>query len=220
MKSSALAIATGSISFVLIGLVIALIIGVPRLLLLSRDHAETGGVVLRALPDSHGTVVVRYTVNGTFYERSFGPYPWTRGERVRVIYYPPNPSVAELTEPSRILAEDAPAWIGGSFLLSIFGVAAVLSLRKPPVVAAPTLGLATRVISVAVAASAILTLRPAAPGALTVPFVLGAMLRFLGVFGFLRLAWRRPPAPWAEILTSWRFWLSAMLILGGFLVST
>jgi hypothetical protein len=105
-------------SFVLIFVAFTLAGGAPDLLKLRSRRAETIGVVTRVLPRSHGSVVVRYSVAGNTYERSFAPYTLREGAVVPVYYDPSQPQRSSISEPAELLDDRVHSAVVASLLVA------------------------------------------------------------------------------------------------------
>ena len=171
--------------------------------------------------DGHGLVEVRYLVAGSAYQRTFAPYLQTRpiaeGDSVRVYYSPRDPRDAYIFPPVEILAEELPAWLAGSLLMSVGMVAAVLVLVSPNPMLRRLSGLLTspRLISAGITIGV--------AGGFLSSFILGALnfaklvaasLVLCGCVIFLRLAWRRRLS-WTDLFRSMEFWIAFALAISG-----
>jgi len=124
-----------TLSFCSMAIIIGLVIDAPHLLLLEYKHAETNGEVTRTFPEEHGQVEVEYIVAGKTYRDAFAPHLhmriFAKGDSIRVYYSPKDPTTAFIAPPGEILAEQMPAWIAGSLLMSTGVIAAVLIFWSP-----------------------------------------------------------------------------------------
>ena len=91
---------------------------IPQLLLLCRHSATTEGQVVRFIPNSHGSVIVRYASHGNTYERSFSPHLSPEGSSATVYYYPNDPTIAVLGDPRGALWPELVTWSIASAMLS------------------------------------------------------------------------------------------------------
>ena len=85
------------------GLIACLGFRVPQLALLTSRALTTSGTVTAIDPSNHGSVTVRYSVQGRNYEQSFAPHNSQPGASVTVYYQSNNPDNAELSDPRKVL---------------------------------------------------------------------------------------------------------------------
>lgn len=68
---------------------------------LNRAHGETKGVITVSLPNSHGSVMVHYSVSGVACDRVIGgPAPLGPGDAVKVYHSLDDPKLSQVSEPS------------------------------------------------------------------------------------------------------------------------
>jgi len=182
---------------------------------LKANQAQTSGTVISVIPESHGSVVVRYQVNARNYEQTFAPYNWRPGAHVRVYYYPPGPAISAISDPAEILSDSLPAVILASLFASTFFTVYVFVIRRPDM-STTRLGawiFAPRVTAVLVLAGVLC--------GILVPFFAGHpngkslasdALALGGTLIFLHLAWTSGKG-WAGLLRSSRFWIAVALAL-------
>jgi hypothetical protein len=98
-----------------------IIIDVPNLLALIREHQEVSGTVVQELPSRHGLVDVRYEANGKAYQQALRPYGASSRthDAVKVYFSSNNPEIAFMAPPQEVLKANTPFWLGGSLLFSI-----------------------------------------------------------------------------------------------------
>jgi len=211
-----IAFAIWAAAFTLTAVAIGFVIDAPRLLLLERHHARTSGTVTRVIPNSHGQVVVRYSVKGLTYEQSFGPSSRHEGETVPVYYYPQSPDISEISDPSDVLTDNMPAWIATSLLFSFFVLGCVFALRRPSLWGVPTHVIPPKVICVAVAAVGVLSVAHTIQlRGLNAWVALWGSLQLAGIAFLLQASWPRGTG-WRQMVRSGRFWIAMLLFVAGF----
>lgn len=107
---------------------------IPQVFRLRNQHAETLGKVVRFVPQSHGAIEVKYEVDGTPYQSTFGQYvqthPLKEGASVNVYYAPSDPANAVISPPSEILWQQLTFTYVASMLMSGVLVGAIFLRRR------------------------------------------------------------------------------------------
>ena len=109
---------------------IGLVVGAPQLLKLSNGYRQIPGTVVAALPNSHGTILVRYRVEDKTYDRKFGPSPWPVGAPVTVYYSTSDAAVSALGEPRQLLLEQAVPAVPAAFIVASAVLAGIIVLVR------------------------------------------------------------------------------------------
>jgi hypothetical protein len=194
-------------------------VGVPRLLKLRKHHNITPGLVIKTIPYSHGKVVVRYMVNGSEYVREFAPYPFETGDELEVFYWPDDPSISEISDPTDRLVVQIPFAVGATILLSVpFVISFVAFKRRGVMFWPPSLAVDPRVtstfVSVGVIAGRVSSIMLKRFDALRAA---GDLLMIAASVVFLHATWARR-LKWGELLKSKSFWSAVLLgVLGNLL---
>jgi hypothetical protein len=206
------------LAFCITFILLALVVGAPRLVKLSTGFEQVAGVVTSAPPRSHGMVTVRYHVGGADFERDFAPYNWPAGAEVTVFYRPTDPNVSALEDPRTILFRQLPASVGGAFLLAsgvllgtffLLGAPRGLPRRSWNWTRGPRS--TSAIILAGVAGSFAFSLLSGSADRLT---VVAGVLMLSGCLLFLRCAWE-PGSSWRQIVRGRRFWIAAVLAAAG-----
>src|SRR5688572_12285931 len=92
-----------------LGTILCLVSGLTGGLILRAEHSVTDGTVVMAQPQSHGSVTVRYFVNGETYDKTWAPYNWNVGKRVKIYYSPADPRTALFIEPTEFVSQQLPS---------------------------------------------------------------------------------------------------------------
>jgi hypothetical protein len=96
-----------------------------RFVLIPADRWQTAKGTVVARPEgSHGSLLVRYRVGSTDFQRLFDPPPASGGDHLTVHYLETDPSISLLSDPRDLLGEKLPFL----FLLSILSSGAVFGI--------------------------------------------------------------------------------------------
>lgn len=88
---------------------------------LTREHAQTRGVILGDSPYQHARVLYRFEAGGRTYtaDRSYAGYPHPPGTPVTVFYVPADPNITLLDDPwTHLLLSLAATVLWGALLAS------------------------------------------------------------------------------------------------------